>query len=159
MSSMHEEYWVQNPQRWRRVLVRAAGLADMYELRRPDMTWLRDKKPSYRELITFRDGMWWRSTHRRIDHKTGSGVETIDPIKECNPEFDAPTCWGCTIGLLRELDLLNVTDLRFTLGCSAGRQHYGWLLWRGFSEDFRKMIRCMSGDLAKKGLRNLVLGT
>lgn len=157
MTQTIPEYWEDNPKRWKRVLLRAAGIADMYELRRPDYCLLRDKIPSVKDLEDFRDGMWWKTTHRQITHKTGCGEVITDPL-DTSPDFDPVTAWSCTVGLLYELEFMSVSDIRFTLGTSAGRQHYGWGIWREYTEDFRKQIRCLSGDLNKKGLRELVLG-
>lgn len=153
---MVADYWYVNPARWKRVLLRAADIADMYELERPDRALLRDKEPTPYNLCAFRDGMYWHTTHRRMERRI-QGLESVDLMDE-DADFDAPTAWACTVGLIRELDLLSLPDLRYTLKVSAGRQHEGWKRWRGYSEDFRKMMRCLSGDLAKPAVRHLVLG-
>jgi hypothetical protein len=152
------DYWYRNPLRWKRCLVRAANLADMYELRRPDAGSIRGN-PSGIALEEFRNGMFWKTTHRRFERASLlEEGDDCDPMNTEDPEMDAPTCFACICGLLRELDGVTSADIRFVLGVSASRQADGWHRWRKYTEDFRRMVRCLSGDLAKDAMRHLVLG-
>lgn len=156
---MIADYWHANPMRWKRCLIRAAGLADMFELRRPDVSMLRGEQPNTLTLQAFAEGMFWNTTHRQFDRSSLSGVgDHNDPLLSCSPDMDAPTCFACTCGLLRELHMVSSPDLRYILNVSAGRQWDGWTRWRSYSKDYRVMMRGLSGDLAKPAMRDLVLG-
>ena len=153
------DYWNRNPLRWKRCLIRAAGLADMFELRRPDVSMLRGDEPNGLTLLAYRDGMFWNTTHKRFERSSLSGVgDHADPLLSLSPDQDAPTCFACICGILRELHMVTSPDIRYILGVSAGRQTDGWTRWRSFSEDYRVMMRGLSGDLAKPAMRDLVLG-
>ena len=150
-------YWNENRKRWKRLLLVAADLADMYELQRPDRALLRSPEPYRHDLVEFVEGMFWRTTHRSFP-RTVKGMPIADPLIDSPPEFDGVTCFACTVGLLRANFAVSGDDLRHILNISGQRQIDALARWRGYSEDFRYMMRCLSGDMAKPALRSLVLG-
>lgn len=147
-------YWHDNRSRWLKCLRVCADVADMYELERPH-----DREFERIPPWGLADLFWWNTTHQRGTSPTGmSKAVAHDPITGVEPEYDGPTAWACTIGVLMCTQRVNGTDIRFMLNVSGGRFMVGRQIWEQFSLDFRVMFLGLSGDMRKKGLRYLVLG-
>lgn len=151
MHEKHEEsfmdYWFENPKRWKKVLQMAADYAAMYELEAPVKYELERVHPR-----TLAKMFFWNTTHRK-----DPSVTRADPLVECEPDLDAPTCWACITGEARTMSISRL-EMPFVLQTSAYRIHKGWKLWDGFTEDFRIAVRGLRGDMAGKAMRSFVLG-
>lgn len=142
-----EDYWFDNTKRWKKVLRMAADYSAMYELDFPTQYEFDRLHP--RTLVKM---FFWNTSHRKQPSVTRG-----DPLVDCEPDLDAPTCWACIAGEARTLSISRL-EMPLVLGTSAFRIHMGWKLWDGFTDDFKTSVRGLRGDMASKAMRAFVLG-
>lgn len=152
------EYWMENQDRWGTMLIVACDISEMYGL--PVMPEDHIRKMGGQDALPL---MWWKHPD---DGRSTIGFSfasrrsslSLEDFNMVGPD-DKCLCMACVVGVLHNRMHLSTTELDFVLGLSRGTVSKLLAVWNSQSDDFRKMIFGLSGDMRSMGLRHLVLGT
>ena len=149
-------YMTENRGRWYGLLQRAWYQAELFDLDRPPRELMfDDEMETNPEALVNR--FFWRTTHK--GRMVPDRCKNADALLEMGATGDAGLAWSNFIGMERSFPgCLSTNPLRYALQTSGERIVWGHRVWKEQSEDYRAMIRCLSGDLASDALRYLVLG-